>query len=103
MLTWEYSNEVERNEKWLLEVDNTIQEVLYEENSGGPFVYDLKKFKSDLYKLFQLGHDSKQKMGVQLINNNLHFLLDYEFLYEQLCAVELFLVQAYGIVSFFFI
>ncbi|CAH1770062.1 3494_t:CDS:1, partial [Entrophospora sp. SA101] len=41
------------------------------------------------------GYDSEQKMGVQLINNNLHFLLDYESLYEQLCAVELFLVQVY--------
>ncbi|CAG8491484.1 1390_t:CDS:2 [Cetraspora pellucida] len=79
----------------LMEVDNTIQEILYKENSGGPFVNDPKKFKSDLYKLFRLGRDSKQKLEAQLINNNLQFLLDYESLYEKLCMIELFLIQAY--------
>lgn len=74
----------------LIEVDNTFQEILYEENSGGPFVNDPKKFKSDLYKLFRLGRDSTQKMGVQLIDDNLQFLSDYESLYESYVKLSYF-------------
>ncbi|CAG8829917.1 23336_t:CDS:1, partial [Gigaspora margarita] len=38
---------------WLLvEVVGTIQEVLFEETSGGPFVNDTDKFHTDRYKLF---------------------------------------------------
>ncbi|CAG8469956.1 8938_t:CDS:2 [Racocetra fulgida] len=55
----------------LIEVANTIQEILYEENS-------------------------EQKMGIQLINDNLQFLLDYESLYEKLYKIELFLMQAHS-------
>ncbi|KAF0436593.1 hypothetical protein F8M41_004666 [Gigaspora margarita] len=79
-----------------IKIAGTIQEILYEEISGSPFVIDKNKFKSDLHKLFRFGHDSEQKLGIELIEENKEFLWDQESLYRQLCEVELFLIQAYS-------
>ncbi|CAG8851179.1 8444_t:CDS:2, partial [Gigaspora margarita] len=47
-----------------------IQEILFEETSGGLFVNDTDKFHIDRYKLFRFGHNSKIMMKTKLISEN---------------------------------
>ncbi|CAG8649889.1 1591_t:CDS:2 [Dentiscutata erythropus] len=82
---------------WLLvESAGTIQEILFEETSGGPFVNDTDKFHTDRYKLFRFGHDSKIMMVTKLISENAKYLFDYNILQKRLCDINLFLIQAYS-------
>ncbi|CAG8689965.1 28581_t:CDS:2 [Dentiscutata erythropus] len=81
---------------WLLQdINRTIQETVYEEASGSPFAPDQDKIKSDNFKLFRLGRDSKFKMDTQLISGNLEYLQDGEKLLQQIRGVEVVLFQAY--------
>ncbi|CAG8799395.1 11185_t:CDS:2, partial [Gigaspora margarita] len=83
---------------FLVEVAGTIQEVLLEETSGGPFVNDTDKFHTDRYKLFRFGHDAKIMMETKLISENAKYLsvVDYNKLQKRLCNINLFLIQAYS-------
>ncbi|CAG8788635.1 18721_t:CDS:2, partial [Racocetra persica] len=81
---------------WLLQtINHTIQETLYEEASGSPFQPDQTKITSDNFKLFRLGRDSKYKMDVELIFNNLQYLRNGKNLLQQIHEIEVFLFQAY--------
>ncbi|CAG8660493.1 12410_t:CDS:2, partial [Ambispora gerdemannii] len=81
-----------------LKLLNITHELLYEETSGGPFFEDADKYQNDLYKLFRFGHDSKIKLGMDLIVNNIRYLVnDHEELWKQLGEIENFLLQAHGV------